>query len=221
MVPPRQRPRRIRIHVVHESRMLAEATSVRLKTLLPGASVDGWTKSWDVYRNRQQSVADVVVLDNELRNGVPTPAKVAALVPEATGIVVIGSTTYAPAIQRLLDAGAHSYVLDSDPSETLAAAVDAAFRSEPYRSETVRSLLADQEAPMVSELTRRELEVVGAYISGSGASVPETAARFGISSETVRTHIAHARRKYSDGDGDPITKMELRRRMIRDGWITG
>ncbi|RFA08350.1 hypothetical protein B7R54_03240 [Subtercola boreus] len=207
--------------MVLESRMLAEAASVRLKSLLPGTSVVGWTRSWDVYQHRQQSVADVVILDNELTNGVPTPAKVAALVVETTGVVVLGSTTYGPAIQRLLDAGAHSYVLASDPSETLAAAVDSAFRSEPHRSAAVLQLLAGQEPPRVSELTRRELEVVGAYISGSGASVPETAARFGISVETVRTHISHARRKYSDGPTDPISKMELRRRMIRDGWIAG
>jgi DNA-binding NarL/FixJ family response regulator len=216
-VPP-AKPRRIRIHVVHESRMLAEAISVKLKTLLPGASVDGWTKSWHVYNNRDQSVADVVLLDNELSNGTPTAAKVGTLVPHGTGIVVIGSTTYPPAIRRVLAAGAHAYVLQSDPSETVAAAVASASRGDVTVSDSVAELIADDTAPAVPALTLRELEIASAYLSGSGASVPETAARFGLSAETVRTHIAHVRRKYSL-DGETVTKMELRRRLIRDGWI--
>ena len=215
----RQKPRRIRVHVVHESRMLAEAVSVNLKSMLPGASVDGWTKSWEVYQNRAQSIADVVLLDNELGNGVPTPAKVAALVPAGGGIMVIGSTRYAPAIRRVLDAGAHAYVLITEPSEVVAAAIASAFRQEAFRSDEVAALLQAEPTWSVPELTRRELEVVGAYISGPGASVPETAARFGLSAETVRTHISHARRKYASGAEDVVSKMELRRRMIRDGWI--
>ncbi|RFA22543.1 helix-turn-helix transcriptional regulator [Subtercola boreus] len=198
--------------------MLAEAISVKLKTLLPGSSVDGWTKSWHVYTNRDQSVADVVILYNELGNGSPTPAKVSALAPQGTGIVVLGSTTYAPAIRRVLDAGAHSYVLLTEPTDVIAAAVAAAFRNEEFISGEVQKLLADDTAEAVPQLTLRELEIVSAYLSGSGSSVPETAAQFGLSAETVRTHISHARRKYASG-GEPITKMELRRRMIHDGWI--
>lgn len=213
-----QKPRRIRIHVVHDSRMLAEAISVKLKTLLPGATVDGWTRSWHTYNNRDRSVADVVVLDNELGNGSPTSAKVTTLSTHGTGIVVLGQTTYAPAIRRVLNAGANSYVLASDTSETIAAAVSAAFRNEKYLPGSVTTLLADEPSVPVPALTLRELEIVSAYLSGSGASVPETAVRFGLSAETVRTHISHTRRKYAL-ERETITKMELRRRLIRDGWI--
>ncbi|MDF2443671.1 MAG: hypothetical protein JWR01_1874 [Subtercola sp.] len=197
--------------------MLAEAISVKLKTLLPGAVVDGWTKSWHVYNNRDQSVADVVLLDNELGNGTPTSAKVSALAPHGTGIVVLGSTTYAPAIRRVLNAGAHSFVLNEDSSETIAEAVAAASRNELFVPASVAQILAEEEVP-VPALTLRELEIVSAYLSGSGASVPETAAKFGLSAETVRTHISHVRRKYSV-QNESVSKMELRRRMIRDGWI--
>ncbi|RFA15165.1 hypothetical protein B7R21_03790 [Subtercola boreus] len=212
-------PRRIRVHVVHESRMMAEAISVKLKSALPGASVDGWTKSWHTYLNRAQGVADVVLLDNELGDGGPTSVKVRTLARSGTGIVVLGGSEYAPAIRRVLAAGAHSYMVADEGSTSIAAAIAAAFRGETYESELLGRILGAHEATPVPELTARELEIVSMYLSGPGASVPETAERFGLSAETVRTHISHARRKYAGDDLTAVSKMELRRRMIRDGWI--
>ncbi|MEA9985941.1 helix-turn-helix transcriptional regulator [Subtercola sp. RTI3] len=215
------KPKRIRVHVVHESRMVAEAISVQLKTLLPGASVDGWTKSWETYVSRSGGVADVVVIDNELGNGGPTAFKVSSLVRDGTGVVVLGRSLYVPAIRRIYEAGAHAYLLPEEPSEAVAAAIWSAYRNTVLRPVRITELFGDSEPVAVPVLTARELQVVGAYVSGSGASVPETAARFGLSSETVRTHISHARRKYTGADGDSVSKMELRRRMIKDGWILG
>jgi DNA-binding NarL/FixJ family response regulator len=211
--------RRIRVHVVHQSRMMAEALSVTMKSTLPGTSIDGWTKSWYTYQNKAQGVADVVVLDNELEDGGPTAAKVRTLARSGAGIVVMGATTYPPVIRRVLDAGAHSYVFTDEPAETVAAALAAASRGERFASDALRGVLEAASDEPVPDLTSRELEVVSTYLSGSGASVPETAVQFGLSAETIRTHIAHARRKYSTTESDILTKMELRRRMIRDGWI--
>lgn len=211
--------RRIRVHVVHESRMVAEALSVTLKSLLPGSQVSGWTKSWETYLNRAEGVADVVVLDNELSNGGPTAAKINSLVGTGGGIVVLGSATYPPAISRVIDSGAHAYVLQTEPAAVLAEAIAAAFRNESYRSPEVAGIVSAHVDEPIAGLTPRELEIVAAYVSGSGGTVPETAARFSLSVETVRTHISHARRKYATDQADMVSKMELRRRMVRDGWI--
>ncbi|RFA16455.1 hypothetical protein B7R22_02920 [Subtercola boreus] len=45
---------------------------------------------------------------------------------------MLGSTTYAPAIRRVMNAGAHSFVLNEDSPETIAEAVAAASRNEVF-----------------------------------------------------------------------------------------
>lgn len=211
--------RAVRLHIVHESRILAEAMAVRLRVLVPRASVDGWTNSWSTYANHLGDTAHVVVLSADLRDGHPLAAKLLSLRAEGVRVVVVGSSTRAPVIERAYAAGASSFVHPSEASETLARAVTAAIEERVHHSHAVSAILHASERTTVPELTVRELEVAGAYVDG--ASVPEVAERLGLATETVRSHLARTRRKYAELGAPGLSKLQLHKRMVSDGWIVG
>lgn len=211
--------RPIRLHIVHESRMLAEAMAVRLRVLVPRASVDGWTNSWTTYANHLGDTAHVVVLSADLDDGHPLAAKVLSLRADGVRAVVVGSSTRAPVIERAYAAGASSFVHLSEPSDTLARAVTAAIEERVHHTHAVSAILLASDRTTVPALTVRELEVAGAYVAGE--SVPAVAERLDLATETVRSHLARTRRKYADLGAPGLSKLELRKRMASDGWIIG
>jgi DNA-binding NarL/FixJ family response regulator len=214
---PAARP--VRLHIVHESRMLAETMAVRLRVLVPRASVDGWTNSWATYANHLGDTAHVVVLSADLKDGHPVAAKVARLREDGVRAVVVGSSMQASVIERAYAAGASSFVHLTEPSDTLARAVTAAIEDRVHHTLAVSALLLASDHAAVPALTVRELEVAGAYVDGE--SVPAVAARLGLAVETVRSHLARTRRKYGELGAPGLSKLQLRQRMARDGWIVG
>lgn len=66
-------------------------------------------------------------------------------------------------------------------------------------------------------LSHRELCVIACYVSG--ATSKQTAAEFGISEHTVKTHFARVKAKYC-AVGRPVTnKAQVFRELMIDGWI--
>jgi DNA-binding NarL/FixJ family response regulator len=191
--------------------------AVQLRVLVPRASVEGWTNSWATYANHLGDTAYVVVLSADLNDPNPVAAKVLRLRADGVRVVVVGSSTRAAVIERAYAAGASSFVHVAEASEVLADAVTAAIDDGVHHTDAVAAILRAGEPTPVPQLTVRELETAGAYVRGE--SVPSVAQRLGLATETVRSHLAHTRRKYAEFGAPGLSKLQLGQRMARDGWI--
>jgi DNA-binding NarL/FixJ family response regulator len=208
-----------RLHIVHESRMVSESIALGLRSSAASISIDEWAASWPAYGERTgESVADVVLLDAELRDGTPTAAKVMRLVQAEVAVVVLGAASEAAPVRRALDAGAASYVHTTDSATAVAAAIAAAASGTSFVTPTVGALLG-APAIVVPRLSLRELDVVGLYLSGPGMPLVQVAQTLRISLETVRTHLARIRAKYVELGVPPLSRAHLASRLVADGWI--
>lgn len=110
-----------------------------------------------------------------------------AATPPPRWIVVTGQPETAH-LRRALDLELAGYVTKSEPFETLLAALREVREGRQYYSSGALRLLVEQPAaaPGLNQLTPRERDVLRA--AGDGLSVRQTAARLGLSENTVKTH---------------------------------
>jgi DNA-binding NarL/FixJ family response regulator len=102
---------------------------------------------------------------------------------------------------RTLKAGARGYVMKSDGATRVIEAIRHVRNGHIFVSDDVSAQLwtklvngePDEEAPTISVLTDRELEIV--TMIGNGFSSREIATRLRISAKTVETHRAHIKAK--------------------------
>ncbi|MEZ5415370.1 MAG: response regulator transcription factor [Opitutaceae bacterium] len=110
-----------------------------------------------------------------------------AALPKPHWIVVTGQPETAH-LRRALDLELGGYVTKSEPFETLLAALREVREGRQYYSSGALRLLVEKPAaaPGLAQLTPRERDVLRA--AGDGLSVRQTAARLGLSENTVKTH---------------------------------
>ncbi len=146
---------------------------------------------------------DVVVLDISMPvlNGLEATRQILKALPR-TEVLVLTVHDSERMVHEALQAGARGYVLKSDASEHLLAALDSVSAHKPYFTSSVSELVlagylhrdhrpADNEPR--TQLTQREREVL--QLLAEGWSNKEVAAELKIGPKTVETHRANIMRK--------------------------
>lgn len=169
----------------------------------------------------EQKQPDLVILDLAVDDvsGLAFVRSLAEDFPELRILVFSGYDEVLFA-ERCVLAGAHGYVMKTEPAETFLAAVHTVMAGGAYLSEAVRQRAAESQAldaslrhvaPM-QRLTNRELEVMESI--GRGRSTRDTAAQLGISVKTVESHRANIKVKLGLRSGTELLQYAI-------AWLQG
>jgi len=192
-----QQQRRIRIAVIDDHRLFAEAVATRL-SVEPDLQVTGVAgSSTETMELFSRNEIDVVTLDLALtgEDGLAIGRKLLAQWPKL-GIVIVTGSADSRRVSEAVQMGVRGWVSKEGAVETLLTAVRGAARGEthlPARLLTqVLAALSDPgrlspEAEDIALLTVRELDVLRCLMNGRSRN--EVGALLQISPNTVRTHI--------------------------------
>ncbi len=208
-------PARMRVAIVEDDAMLR---SLMERALRRETDLE-WVGSADTIEAAQALFAaarpELVLLDLRLGQG-ESAVNTWKLVEQGAGesvppprwIVVTGQPEVAH-LRKALDLGLAGYVTKSEPFEMLLAAVREVREGRQYYSVGALKLLMEQPAaaPGLALLTVREREVLAA--AGEGLSVRQTAARFGVSESTVKTHRQSVMRKLDLHDSVALARYAI------------
>lgn len=166
-------------------------------------------------------VPDIVVLDISMPelNGLDAARQILNNHPEIE-VLILTMHDSEELIKQVLAAGARGYMLKSDASRKLVAAIDALRRHEPYltseANEVVLRGYLDGVEPLKGEgpgeLTSREREIV--QLLAEGSTSKEVAAKLDISVKTVETHRANIMRKLDLHSVTEIVRYAIRNNII-------
>jgi DNA-binding NarL/FixJ family response regulator len=134
-------------------------------------------------------------------------------------ILVFTLNTTEDFIRGALDAGAHGYVLKSDPQSNLLSAIEhlmykrVFYTSEVLKSMT-RSFVASKSPGMPHHgLTEREIEVVALLANGN--SNKEAAAKIDLSTRTVEAHRNNVMKKLKFSRFSDLVRFAIRHGIVQ------
>jgi len=163
---------------------------------------------------------DIVVMDVGMPrlNGLEAARAIRKILPKAE--ILILSVHYAEHLVRLaLDAGAHGYILKSDPDQNLLAAVEALANHRSFFTPRAAQLIVNGafergSSPFVMRklLTAREREIM--QLVAEGSSSKQIALTLGISVKTAETHRANIMRKLELKSVSDLVRYALKNKMI-------
>ncbi len=170
-------------------KLLRGTPSIEVVGVLPGAAgATAYIEHWQ---------PEAVIIDLELnpRNAESLLAAIASNFP-GLAVIVLAENLEAARTTRMLHSGVSS-ILERDSSrEQIAAAIQAVTEELiVLQPEIMNSLLgkstgsdAAETEPLLEELTRREVEVLG--MVAAGLANREIASRLGVSEHTIKFHIS-------------------------------
>lgn len=161
--------------------------------------------------------ADVVVLDLELRPGVPAYDDLRRLADDGRRVVVYTHRQDNRAALACIDNGATTYLTKQESSEHLVAAVQAAAAGRRYTSPSLAGAMATAPDDR-AKLSPREREILLAWFRSSSKQL--VAERCFLSVSTVNRYIERARDKYAALGREASTKAELLQRTVEDELIS-
>lgn len=141
----------------------------------------------------QSNHIDLVLLDLRMPgvNGLAALDALRARLPGLTLVVISGESD--PALVReAVERGAMGFIPKSLTPERLVEAIDQVLDRKIYLPEDVLLLPADPAGDRLPELTVRQMEVLRRVVQGR--SNKRVARDLGVSSETVKSHLAAAMR---------------------------
>ena len=184
----------IRLAVVEDQALTRDTTVERLSSRLGAAcAVRGFAA---VEQMLDSGLGfDVVVLDLHLKGGGVENADAVRLVSRSARVVVLSGLESAEAVQRAAAAGAVGYVSkeSSDAIGTLAAAISAALRGEPYFDPELQQRIG---AAARRQLTPRQQEVV--RLEALGRTTRQIARALDLTEAGVRRHVERIIEIYPD-----------------------
>ena len=162
---------------------------------------------------------DIAILDYSLpmMNGLELTRAIKKELPR-TEILIFTMHDREDVLAELLKAGVRGYLLKSDASKHLVAAVDALSIRRPYFSGNVSQTLLDRFIEMAARdaaataLTPREREIV--QLIAEGRLNKEIAAILGLSIKTVETHRAAAMHKLDLNSTADLVRYAVRNNII-------
>jgi DNA-binding NarL/FixJ family response regulator len=209
---------RVRVAIVddHEAVRLGFAGSCEkysFDLVGSGATVD------EVLAEIADKDCEVVVTDLSLDDGSLVAANVERLV-EAGPAVLIFSIADKPNLMRsALRSGAVAIVPKSQPMDELAEAIRLAAKGAIINnSETSATIDADMLFKEAN-LSSREREVLSLY--ASGMSLKQVAFQLDIKQSSAKEHIDRVRVKYAKLGREAATKVDLFKRALEDGILSG
>ena len=205
----------IRLAIVDDHRMLLTALSEWIRNAADDIELVAAVATWPDLLAHPAFPVDVVLLDLDLRDGLPVSVKLRALETVGVRTVVISTYSEPDVVREALAAGASGYIMKSEHAETIVLAAHAASRGERFVS-TRLGLAIDAEEGL-PRLTPQERRIMALY--GSGESAKQMAAALHISEETAKSHLKRIRSKYRQAGIDVSTKVALRSQAIRTGLI--
>jgi DNA-binding NarL/FixJ family response regulator len=193
---------------------------IKLIESKPGMEVCGEASSGDeVVAAAEHHRPDIIVLDLMMPGlaGVEAAREIRARLPH-TEVLVFTMHESDELVAEALASGAHGYVLKSDPTRQLLAALDALARhaafvspslSDAFLSSRLRRSPGNERAPL---LTSREREVV--KLLALGQPNRTIALALGISVKTVESHRANVMRKLELGSIVELVRYAVRNQLV-------
>ncbi|MEY2848261.1 MAG: hypothetical protein RI885_926 [Actinomycetota bacterium] len=209
---------RVRVAVVDDHRLVRDGVAAYLSARRSEFAVVVAVDSWSGLLEHGDFPVDVVVLDLNLGDGIPVAAKIRVLAEAGSRTIVMSRQADPTSIRGALAAGAFSFVPKTESAHELAEAVRAAARGETHIPDAVLLAIGDGGDAQDPGLGRQELRAMMLY--AAGRSIREVAEEMTTTEETVKSYIKRARRKYRSIGVDLGTKVLLRRRGIREGWLS-
>jgi two-component system, NarL family, uhpT operon response regulator UhpA len=212
--------RGITLGIVDDHQVLLDGLGAWLRARTDDVEVAIAVRAWPALLTHERFPVDVVLMDLELGDGLPAAVKIATL--RMTGVSTVVVSTYAdPAMVReCISSGALGFVPKCDDASVLLEAIRAANRGETYLSASVAAaLVADDSGRSAPKLSEQERRVLVLY--ASGLPMKSVARRLDVGYETAKSYLGRVREKYADCGRDARSKIDLRRRAVEDGLISG
>jgi DNA-binding NarL/FixJ family response regulator len=197
-----------------------------LKSLLESRT--GWVVCGEAATGREavafaaQHRPDIVIMDIKMPglNGLEATRQIRKILPK-TEIVVLSLHYSDQLVREIVKAGARAYVLKSDASRDLLAAVEALANKRSFFTSGAAQFLIDgfrnpalaaQTPLMHKSLTAREREVV--QLLAEGKSSKEVAVALSISVKTAETHRSNIMRKLDVHSVSELVRYAVKNNMI-------
>jgi DNA-binding NarL/FixJ family response regulator len=162
---------------------------------------------------------EVVVTDLSLSDGSLVSENVEKLV-EAGPAVLIFSIADKPSLMRsALRAGATAIVPKSQPISELAEAIKLAAQGAIINNPETSAMIDADHLFKEVNLSAREREVLSLY--ASGMSLKQVAYQLEIKQSSAKEHIDRVRVKYAKLGREAATKVDLFKRAVEDGILSG
>jgi two-component system, NarL family, uhpT operon response regulator UhpA len=208
----------IRLGIVDDHRVMLDALSTWLRAEADDLVVVVAVTSFRALVTDESFPVDVVLLDVDLGDDVPTSAKIVELAVAGVGVVVVSGFADPRRVRECIGAGALGYVPKSESAATITAAVRAAAVGEAYVTPELAAVLVAEEpgeaGPALSPQERRAL-----VLYASGLPLKSVARQLDISVETAKTYLSRVREKYAQAGREARTKIALHRRAVEDGLL--
>jgi two-component system, NarL family, uhpT operon response regulator UhpA len=162
---------------------------------------------------------EVVVTDLSLDDGSLVASNVERLV-EAGPAVLIFSIADKPSLMRsALRAGAVAIVPKAQPMALLAEAIGLAAKGAIINNSETSATIDVDQLFKEANLSAREREVLSLY--ASGMSLKQVAFQLQIKQSSAKEHIDRVRVKYAKLGREAATKVDLFKRAVEDGILSG
>jgi DNA-binding NarL/FixJ family response regulator len=161
--------------------------------------------------------AHVVLLDLDLRDGTTVQDNVAALRAAGPAVLVLAASDKPLSVRAAMRAGAAGYVLKSEPTAQVRAAIEAVAAGQDWISPRLAYIFATDDTPDRPALSPQEARALELY--ATGMPMKSVARRMAISEETVKQYVSRVRKKYARADRPAPTKLELYHRAVEDGYL--
>ncbi len=193
----------------------------RLLETQPGWEVCGEAASGrEAVEKARQLKPDIAVLDFAMPelNGAEATRQILKEVPR-TRVLVLTMHDAEQLVREVLAAGAHGYVLKSDASRDLVAAVQALLANKTFLSPTVSKVVVEgylrgsEVETRADRLTPREREIV--QLVAEGKSNKEVATSLHISVKTVEAHRSHLMHKLHLSSLSELVRYAIRNKIVQ------
>jgi len=162
---------------------------------------------------------EVVVTDLSLADGSFVSENVEKLVQTGAAVLIFSIADKPILMRAALRAGAVAIVPKSQPMSELAEAMRLAARGAIINNSETSAMIDADALFKDANLSAREREVLSLY--ASGMSLKQVAYELKIKPSSAKEHIDRVRVKYAKLGREAATKVDLFRRALEDGILTG
>ena len=161
--------------------------------------------------------AKVVLLDLDLGDGSTAEENVAAIRAVGPAVLVLSASDKPATVRNAIRAGALGYVLKSEATAQVRAAIRAVAAGKDWISPRLAYIFATDDAPDRPVLSPQETRALQLY--ATGMPMKSVARRMSISEETAKQYVGRVREKYARAGRAAPTKLELYHRAVEDGHL--